>query len=171
MDTPIKGWWLHCSAILRQAVPVHLCIITNQHDNTTADAGHDATPRIPIDEVLGWTDVPQLALDFLTVNRESVEDWIKHFIPIERQPMFKCPPGYAASTSDKQLTLDDALAVPWPKETPQEKYKKMSAADQDLMDNYVAGHFLTDAEKHRIGVNETREQELKRLAGSDSDTE
>ncbi len=85
MDTNPHGWWLHAEAIKRSAVPVSLAIITNQHDHTQDTAGFVA---IPIDEICGWTDNAQFAMDFLVIHADSLDAWLDMYIPKERRGSF-----------------------------------------------------------------------------------
>jgi hypothetical protein len=73
----------------RNAVPVALAILTNQHDERDQDG-----TRLPIDEVLGWTDSPQTAMDFLTVANESLDAWLDLFVPVEKRPSVPIAPRH-----------------------------------------------------------------------------
>ncbi len=80
------GWWLHYEALRRQAVPIANAVLTNMHDNTEKESTGTSLLHLPIDEVLGWTDSPQLSLDFLTVPHDEMDAWVMLNIPTERRP-------------------------------------------------------------------------------------
>lgn len=85
MET-MSGWWLHCETLKRQAIPIHLAVLTNCHDNADKESTGAAFLALPIDQVLGWTDSAQVALDFLTISDESLDAWLDMFVPVERRP-------------------------------------------------------------------------------------
>ena len=111
-----RGWWLHCEAIKRQSVPIDKAILTNCHDRLDKESQGTGVVCLPIDEVLGWTDSAQTALDFLTIAPDSMDAWLDMFVPVERRPSVPLEAEYKRqgrdAPSDQQILEFPVLHVP-----------------------------------------------------------
>lgn len=110
------GWWLHYESLKRQAVPIDRAVLTNCHDKVDKEGGGAGFLCLPIDEVLGWTDSPQVALDFLTISMESLDAWMDMFVPVERRPSVPLEPVHQRHMAGKTAP-DDQQVMQFPDPT------------------------------------------------------
>lgn len=109
--TPPAGWWLHYEAVVRRAVPVPVAVLTNCHDNTEKESTGAGLVMLPIDEVLGWTESAQVAMDFLTIHADSLDAWLDMFVPVERRPSVPVSPVH-----QRKSAPDDQQVMEFPEE-------------------------------------------------------
>jgi len=94
-----RSWWLCRSAVRRDICPMDSTIITNMHDKSDAP-GSDAATRIPADEVVGWTSDPQLALNFLTIRADQLDEWLELKVGKFFMPLHRLTPAHEMTSED-----------------------------------------------------------------------
>ncbi len=92
-------WVLHRTALLKQAIPQGICIISNQHGQDDLTDAPGGFIRVPCDEVVAITFDAATALDFPHIADEDLERWCVASAALLKQSRFPRDPYFARPTT------------------------------------------------------------------------